>query len=105
MIFNFIKRFLPHVYVNVGDKTDTVAATFEEGGEWNEFPLPRCQKRKNWRVHSILFKDGSVWDAQNGWRADCWRVDRTAIKRRNGDYWWWSVGTGWIHRNGGGLNR
>jgi hypothetical protein len=49
----------------------TFAVTRKEGGEWEQFvvakrPLP--PDREGWKVHSILFEDGSMWDASNGWR-------------------------------------
>jgi hypothetical protein len=58
-----------------------IAVTFEEGGEGHRFPLSRAERDKiytaqPWHgrtgitVHSILFDDGSAWDAVNGWRDD-----------------------------------
>jgi hypothetical protein len=48
----------------------TFAITRIEGGHWEPFvkhasPSP---DREGSKVHAIMFEDGSVWDAFNGWR-------------------------------------
>lgn len=46
----------------------TVAVTFTEGGTW--IPFERLAKvNNNGLVHAIKFRDGSIWDAVNGWRS------------------------------------
>jgi hypothetical protein len=84
----WLKQFFPHVYF--GNRRLTMAVTFEEGGAWHEFP---CK----WRngpphgvlVHSILFADGTTWDALNGWRSESSRVRSTYIVRTNGKVVFW----------------
>ena len=41
----------------------TIAVTIEEGGSWISFDAMKFNV-----VHSILFEDGTVWDAQSGFR-------------------------------------
>jgi hypothetical protein len=56
----------------------SIAVTFEEGGEWQRFPLTAARKRElrsrfhntSIVVHSIMFDDGTRWDAVNGWNDD-----------------------------------
>lgn len=57
MMFRFFKRY---------KRPQAIAVTFYEGGEWREFPVTRVRDPS---VHSILFDDGSMWDAHNGWRS------------------------------------
>jgi hypothetical protein len=49
------------------DPPRTMAIEEEEGGPWLPFvrgmPMPG-------KVHAIMFEDGRVWDAVNGWRAE-----------------------------------
>jgi hypothetical protein len=48
---------------------DTVAICRDEGGEWEPFiPHARPVNRFGHQVHAVLFSDGTIWDAQNGWR-------------------------------------
>ena len=47
----------------------TVSVCEEEAGSWESlgsFNARRCGQPKS--VHAILFEDGTVWDAVNGWR-------------------------------------
>lgn len=79
-----------------------VAVTLKEGGTWYEFPLrdhedtPEIEAawRSGCRVHSMLFEDGSVWDAINGWRqrrtSSCW------IVRITGKHEWWYATAGFV---------
>lgn len=51
--------------------SQTVAVTFEEGGNWiplSEVNLVCPPDHAGWRVHAVKFDDGRVWDAYNGWR-------------------------------------
>lgn len=44
------------------------AVTYYEGGPWEPWPCQGIPKRpEGLLVHSILFEDGSRWDAFNGW--------------------------------------
>lgn len=53
------------VWLKGVDKPETVAVTFDEGEEWQPFPI---QGSHHGHVHAIKFEDGSVWDTSNGWR-------------------------------------
>lgn len=46
-------------------KAESVAVTYVEGGMWH--PHPQC-RGPDLRVHSVLFENGEIWDALNGWR-------------------------------------
>lgn len=47
----------------------TFAVTRTEGGCWEPFiEHRRPPNHEGWKVHAIMFEDGSVWDASNGWR-------------------------------------
>lgn len=45
------------------DRPKTVAFTTKEGGPWIPF-----DKGRHETVHAIMFEDGRIWDAYNGWR-------------------------------------
>lgn len=51
---------------------DIFAVTYEEGGQWHppgRVPPAFPQSSPwTWRVHSILFRDGTTWDEINGFR-------------------------------------
>src|SRR5215207_3816494 len=48
-------------------RPDTEAVAYHESGEWHRF-IPWGAKKPFDLVHAIKFKDGSLWDAVNGWR-------------------------------------
>lgn len=45
----------------------TMYVTISEGGEWIPFSRFRTMDYGQ-TVHAIKFKNGSIWDAYNGWR-------------------------------------
>jgi hypothetical protein len=47
-------------------KPKTIATTSEEGGFWSRFVSGKHTDDNV--VHAIMFEDGGVWDAYNGWR-------------------------------------
>jgi hypothetical protein len=46
-------------------KPEPVKYTSDEGGEWHEW---RYQYVPQTSFHAVMFEDGSVFDAINGWR-------------------------------------
>jgi hypothetical protein len=53
----------------MADKPKTFAIVRKEAGDWEPFaPHVRPPDHEGWKVHAIMFEDGSIWDASNGWR-------------------------------------
>jgi hypothetical protein len=49
------------------DRVQPIKYALHEGGEW--YPWTAGQKqRPESRLHAIMFADGSIFDAVNGWR-------------------------------------
>lgn len=60
------------------------AITREEGGRWLEWP-----KNRGGSVHAIMFTDGTIFDAYNGWRpSEPWESRRRFMDlMRRGEVW------------------
>ena len=112
----FLKRLFrrkPVDYRTLVPSLPLVAVTLDEGGYWFEFPLrdhentpdvdAEWHKSRGFYIHSMLFEDGSVWDAFNGWRER--RTTSAWIMRTTGKAeWWWATGcdyavTGFVPRS------
>lgn len=69
-------------------RPQTLALVYEVGGEFYEF-IPG---RRRW-AHAVLFDDGTMWDARNGWRHH--HTTETYIRRASGKFELWNIWRGW----------
>lgn len=53
------------------EKSEAFAIVRAEGGPWEPFVKhARPSSSEGQKIHAIMFDDGSIWDAYNGWRSD-----------------------------------